>query len=394
VQPGAPRPSGWIYDELVVWFSDPANRKKVKDAISSLASFAWEMLKEAWNAIPAGVWWAAAGYIGASALWGGLTSAISAYVGGKVLTNILSKGMSGAASEAASTAASTAGSSFLSNFKSVFSASGMTSSVSSSFSTLGGAAGSAMAVAAAAYAGYQFGTWLDEKFGLSDKIADKMRQWTGRLAEDDARTASEMEKHAKKLEEAKKRWAAEAAAARAKQAQAAAQPQATPSVALPGGNKVDQKVLDQAERAHKAMESLEKVNVKKLMATADMIKRGGLVPAMNAIKQMVDLSNELDRALGDEKLNKLNIAAKLKNVANAVGLGHAASYKVQNKDVQITVNLTVTMNASELEKVIIQRKESVIRDRLINASYVNPSGPSDIPNTVNSPPPLPIGPKQ
>ena len=52
------------------------------------------------------------------------------------------------------------------------------------------------------------------------------------------------------------------------------------------------------------------------------------------------------------------------------------------------------MKADEVEKVILQRKESVIRDRLNNVSYKGPIQPMDIPSVSTAPSPLPMSPRK
>ena len=75
-------------------------------------------------------------------------------------------------------------------------------------------------------------------------------------------------------------------------------------------------------------------------------------------------------------------------------MGSAGQYTIKNKDVVITVNLQVSMKADEVEKVILQRKESVIRDRLNNVSYKGPIQPMDIPSVSTAPSPLPMSPRK
>lgn len=94
------------------------------------------------------------------------------------------------------------------------------------------------------------------------------------------------------------------------------------------------------------------------------MKKDAVQPAIEAINNMVKLANQLDSALADGNLNKVDVKAKLANVAGAVGLGGKASYSITSKPVNITVNMTVTMNAEDLEKSLIMRGSSIIRDRL------------------------------
>ena len=86
------------------------------------------------------------------------------------------------------------------------------------------------------------------------------------------------------------------------------------------------------------------------------------MPALKAVSEMVRRTQELDDQL--TKLPLINVAAKLKSVASAAGLGGSAVYTVKSKEVVINLNLSVTMDAGEVEKVMIMRTQSIIRDRL------------------------------
>lgn len=110
-------------------------------------------------------------------------------------------------------------------------------------------------------------------------------------------------------------------------------------------------------------ETLSKIPTS-IKGAASAFKRDAIRPAIDAVSNMVHLANQLDTALADGNLNKIDIKSKLSNVANSVGLGAKAQYNVTNKPVNISVNLTVTMNAEDLERAIVMRANSVIRDRL------------------------------
>lgn len=106
------------------------------------------------------------------------------------------------------------------------------------------------------------------------------------------------------------------------------------------------------------------------------IKSAALGPALKAVQDMIDQVNKMDEALSDGKLNTINVRTKLKQVASNVGLGSKAQYTIQSKPVNITVNLTVSMNAEDMEKALIMRTSSVIRDRL-NFATNNPNDRGD-----------------
>lgn len=122
------------------------------------------------------------------------------------------------------------------------------------------------------------------------------------------------------------------------------------------------------------------------------IKKGAIAEAVMAVSAMVKVANELDMALSDGNVNKIDIKAKLERVAKAVGLGSKATYTVNpGKAVQVVVNLEVTMDVDKVEKVMILRKQSIIRDRLDFATS-NPD--AALPDTLSqytpqSPPTVP-----
>lgn len=119
----------------------------------------------------------------------------------------------------------------------------------------------------------------------------------------------------------------------------------------------------------------------KVMAKATAaIKGDAIKPALEAVSKMIASVKALDDALGDGNLNKINVAAKLQNVATSVGLGAKSNYSIQNKGVNITVNMQVTMDVGLVEKAMILRATSVIRDRL-NFATQDSKGVSPLPDT-------------
>jgi len=106
-----------------------------------------------------------------------------------------------------------------------------------------------------------------------------------------------------------------------------------------------------------------------MTAVASILKGGtdksGIVGALMAVSEMVKQANDLDKALSNGNVNKIDVKAKLERVAKSVGLGSKVSYTVNpSKEIQLTVNLLVTMNAGEVEKTLLSSKGSVIKDRL------------------------------
>lgn len=127
-------------------------------------------------------------------------------------------------------------------------------------------------------------------------------------------------------------------------------------------------------------------NFTDLSKAAATIKKGAIAEAAMAISDMVAAANELDSALADGNINKIDVKAKLDRVAKAVGLGGKATYTVNpSKQVQIVVNLEVTMDVDKVEKVMIMRQQSIIRDRL-NFATDNPAakGVTTVPSTYQA----------
>lgn len=113
------------------------------------------------------------------------------------------------------------------------------------------------------------------------------------------------------------------------------------------------------------------------------IRDNGVLPALEAVQKMVDTVNKLNAALSDGNLNKIDVKTKLENVAKSVGLGASGQYNVKNGEVNITVNLQVTMDATKVESAILSAKSSIIADRL---NYVTSTVPGATPISSDKPP--------
>jgi hypothetical protein len=100
----------------------------------------------------------------------------------------------------------------------------------------------------------------------------------------------------------------------------------------------------------------------KMSDNAFKIKTDGMVENIRAVQDMVEKTRELDSALS--RLPDLKFPAKLETIANGMGIGGKFAYTVQSKEVVINVAFEVSMDVDKVEKVIITRQQSVIRDRL------------------------------
>ena len=116
-------------------------------------------------------------------------------------------------------------------------------------------------------------------------------------------------------------------------------------------------------------------NLVDVQKSASEIKTVGIKSVLEAVSSMMKSVSEVDAALGDSNLNKINIVTKLQNVARAVGFGSKLTTSIARKDVVINVNLEVHMDAAELEKAMIMRASSFVRQRLDYLSDAAGAGP-------------------
>lgn len=116
---------------------------------------------------------------------------------------------------------------------------------------------------------------------------------------------------------------------------------------------------------------------------ANALKNDAIATSLKAASDLVKVANDLDTALNNGI--KIDTPVKLQKLATAVGLGSKTNYTITNKMVQLTVNLNVTMDVGEVEKVMIMRQQSIIRERL-NFALDQPSDKASppIPDSFNS----------
>jgi hypothetical protein len=120
-----------------------------------------------------------------------------------------------------------------------------------------------------------------------------------------------------------------------------------------------------------------------MTSSAEMIMNGGIKQALLAISNLVEKANSLNDAMGS--LPDLKLNAKLKTLASGLGIGGKFNYQVKSKDVIINVNLQVEMNAADLEKSLVLREKSVIRNRLNFATGPGTAGKESTDVLPNSP---------
>lgn len=82
-------------------------------------------------------------------------------------------------------------------------------------------------------------------------------------------------------------------------------------------------------------------------------------------------------------IDVIDVVAKVGQIATSLGVGGKGEYKVKRGDVNLTVNFTVVMDVDKTEKVMIMRKDSIIRDRLNDAQSGHMSSEYEIPETYS-----------
>ena len=129
-------------------------------------------------------------------------------------------------------------------------------------------------------------------------------------------------------------------------------------------------------------------SVDAIATAAASFPKDGIAPAVAAVADAIKQVQALDDALA--KLPKMDVSAKLGVIAKAVGLGSKGAYTVKSKEVILMVNFAITMDVGEVEKVMIMRKQSTIRDRIEFATVnnVGHTANTSIPETY-SPAPIP-----
>jgi hypothetical protein len=102
------------------------------------------------------------------------------------------------------------------------------------------------------------------------------------------------------------------------------------------------------------------IRLENALTTAETSARiSGIQNTSNAIKEMVDSVNQTSRALA--KLQPVNIETNLKRLAGNFGLGRNSEFTIKNENFNVNVNLTVHIDAKELEKILIERPDTRIR---------------------------------
>lgn len=121
--------------------------------------------------------------------------------------------------------------------------------------------------------------------------------------------------------------------------------------------------------------------MKDVVTGANNIKSSGLIPALDGLQKTVDAISRVSKMFDGENVS---VDTKLKKIAEGIGIkGKKYEFQIAEGRAQLTVNLTVTMKTDEVEKVILENKQSIIRDRL-NFAAEQPVSPTQrLPENLN-----------
>jgi len=110
--------------------------------------------------------------------------------------------------------------------------------------------------------------------------------------------------------------------------------------------------------------------------SARMMIARGVLPAVKAVKDMVDAAQEIQEHLARGATIDIDKKLKIFSANSQRILGTGGKYTVTTKDVNINVNFKVVIDAEELASTIVQNKNSVIRQRINLLLSAVPEGES------------------
>lgn len=83
---------------------------------------------------------------------------------------------------------------------------------------------------------------------------------------------------------------------------------------------------------------------------------------VNVTQGVVKSINELNAILAEGDAGAIKVGAKLQRFANNSGLGKSGTYEIKNKGITLKLDLKIVMDAGEVEKAIVLRKDSILFD--------------------------------
>lgn len=98
-------------------------------------------------------------------------------------------------------------------------------------------------------------------------------------------------------------------------------------------------------------------NISKVLAPA-------MAEPLKVVSNLTDSIIKMNAALGEAGKGSIKAKAILKDLVGTAGLGGKGVYSVQAKEVVVNLELQVVMDVDKVERVMIMRERSLIRDRL------------------------------
>ena len=92
-----------------------------------------------------------------------------------------------------------------------------------------------------------------------------------------------------------------------------------------------------------------------------------LAPTLKATADIIASVKELDKILASGDATKISVSKNLSKLAANAGLGGNERYTIQNKGIQINLDLKIVMNAEELEEALVLRTKSLIKEAVKTA---------------------------
>lgn len=103
----------------------------------------------------------------------------------------------------------------------------------------------------------------------------------------------------------------------------------------------------------------------------EKLSKSSIESTINVTQGVVKSINDLNMVLGDGNAGAIKIGEKLQRFANNSGLGKNGTYEIRNKGITLKLDLKVTMDAGEVEKAIVLRKESILFDAIEELASTN-----------------------
>lgn len=222
-----------------------------------------------------------------------------------------------------------------------------------------------------------FGVSQDTLKTQVDKMRSEVRAANDKFAEDQKKHTEDMQKQAAQAAaEALKTTAGSPAAQAAAGPSAVAQQTQVDVQALMAQKRTLEENLKELNNfantgvIKSISESIPKASTA-LTDFNDKLSKSSIESTINVTQGVVKSINDLNMVLGDGNAGAVKIGEKLQRFANNSGLGKNGTYEIKNKGITLKLDLKVTMDAGEVEKAIVLRKESILFDAIEELASTN-----------------------